>query len=149
MTDHLQSAESFASIFQGQANGLAMMFGGPLYLVGSMLTSAEPGDIDIRCMLTREDAEAMFGEDAGRVGAEWSPAQFALHREELKQSRRLTRRWGARWQPKHHSRIDFQFQLGLMSDVDGLPIFGDADARPRLRLDKVPTSYFAAGRGDP
>jgi hypothetical protein len=39
-----QHAESFARSFVGLANELALLYGGPVYLVGSMLTTVAPGD---------------------------------------------------------------------------------------------------------
>lgn len=146
-------AENFAICFRGQANHLALQFGGPVYLYGSLLTSHEPGDIDVRLHLERDDMITLFGEAPDCHGVEWSPASLLRGREELKQSRRLTRRWCAPRRPRGWGpRIDFQFVISLYSSIEGdgygLPIFGD-DARPRLRLDAVPASYFTAGRGDP
>lgn len=139
----MEQAETFALRFRGNANSLAMAYGGPLYLVGSVLTSLEPGDVDLRLMLERADMEALFGGDFESRGSEWSNAKWRLEREQLKQSRRLTRRWRGgcpAW------RFDFQFQCCLNSERTGLPIMHDA---PHLRLDTVPLSYFSAGRGDP
>jgi hypothetical protein len=138
-----ERAEEFALRFRGWANSLAMAYGGPLYLVGSLLTSAEPGDVDLRLQLAREDMLLWFGEDFDSHGLEWSPAKWRRTREELKQSRRLTRTW--RGYPAR--RFDFQFQCALFSDFDGLPIM--REDKLSLRLDTVPLSYFAAGRGDP
>ena len=138
-----EQADTFALRFRAWANSYAMAYGGPLYLVGSMLTSLEPGDIDLRLQLTREDLELWFGKDFDSHGLEWSPARWRLEREQLKQSRRLTRIWKGgcpAW------RFDFQFQSTLFSDFDGLPIM--REGKPFLRLDTVPLSYFAAGRGD-
>lgn len=138
-----EQAETFALRFVGNANSLALAYGGPLYLVGSVLTSLEPGDIDLRLMLEHADMEALFGGDFEPRGLEWSNAKWRLEREQLKQSRRLTRRWRGgcpAW------RFDFQFQCTLFSDINGLPIMREG---PHLRLDSVPLSYFAAGRGDP
>ena len=140
----LAVAETFALRFRGNANSLAMAYGGPMFLVGSVLTSLEPGDIDLRLILERTEMEALFGKDFDSHGLEWSPAKWRVEREQLKQSRRLTRRWRGgcpAW------RFDFQFQCGLNSDVDGLPIMHEG--KPWLRLDTVPLSYFTAGKGDP
>lgn len=140
-----EKAESFALRFRRVANSYALTYGGPLYLVGSMLTSERPGDIDIRVMIERADIEQLFGENVEGI-PEWTPATYARAREELKQSRRLTRRWcrvGKDW----GTRIDFQFQICLMSDVSGLPVM--RDDKPSLRLDDVPLAYFEAGRGEP
>jgi len=138
-----QRAEEFALRFRAQANSMAMAYGGPLYLVGSMLTSEDPGDVDLRLQLAREDMELWFGEDFDAHNLDWSPAKWRRERESLKQSRRLSRRW--RGYPAR--RFDFQFQCALFSDFDGLPIM--REGHPSLRLDTVPLSYFAAGRGEP
>lgn len=138
-----ERAQDFAIRFRAQANSLAMAYGGPLYLVGSLLTSLDPGDVDLRLQLEREDMLLWFGEDFDAHGIEWSPAKWRREREQLKQSRRLSRRW--RGYPAR--RFDFQFEPALMSDVDGLPIM--REGKPCLRLDTVPLDYFRAGRGEP
>src|SRR4051812_35625609 len=56
-----ERAENFALRFRSNANHLAIAYGGPLYLVGSALTSLLPGDIDLRLLLDRTDCEAMWG----------------------------------------------------------------------------------------
>lgn len=143
----LERAEMFALKFRGQANHLAFQFGGPVYMVGSMLTAATPGDIDIRCVIAREDADLWFGADSDGTGIDWTAGSFARAREELKVSRRMTRRWSNRgWWPEA-TRIDFQFQISLFDDT-GDPIHSHGD-RPRLRLDRVPNDLLIAGRGDP
>lgn len=139
----LERAESFALAFRGNANAIAFQFGGPLYLVGSMLTSLTPGDIDLRLAISREDLIALFGAGADEQSFEWSPARMWMEREQLKQTRRLTRRWRHAYAP----RFDFQFQIVLFGD-DGAPIFGHRD-KPRLRLDAVPDDHLQAGKGDP
>ena len=140
----IERAQEFAIRFRGNANSLAMAYGGPLYLVGSMLTSHEPGDVDIRILLEREKLEMWFGEDFdAHKSIEWTPAKFRLEREQLKQSVRLSRRW--RGYPAR--RFDVQFQSCLMSDFDGLPIM--REGKPTLRLDTVPLDYFRAGWSDP
>jgi len=139
-----ERAEMFALRFRGQANHLAFQFGAPLYLVGSYVHADTPGDIDIRCLIECQDLELWFGRDCDGAGVDWTPGSFARCREELKQSRRLTRRWKPGDVTRH--RIDFQFQTCLLSDVDGEPI---QDDRPRIRLDAVPLDMLRAGRGDP
>lgn len=131
----------FAMNFTDQANSIAYQWGGPLYVVGSMLTSTQPGDLDLRLAIAREDLIALFGKGADEQGSEWSRGRHWKNREELKQSRRLTRRWRRAWAP----RVDFQFCISLFYD-DGGPIWGE---RPRRRLDTVPLEHFNAGRGEP
>lgn len=138
-----ERAEMFAAAFRGQANNLAFQFGGPVYLVGSYLTAEHPGDIDIRQLLAVEDLELWFGPVWQGIGQDWEPTALARHREELKQSRRMTRRWRRGATTARH--IDFQFQNALFNDA-GEPI---QDERPRLRLDAVPNDMLRAGRGDP
>ena len=144
----IEQAETFALRFRGNANHLAIAYGGPLYLVGSALISLTPGDIDLRLLLDRADCEAMWGRRFDHSDIEWSHGKIARHREELKQSRRLTRRWlggaglgGAR-------RFDFQFQTGLFTDDgDRHPVMPE---KPFLRLDTIPLAILLdAGRGDP
>ena len=115
----------------------------------AMLTSDAPGDIDLRLMLDRETAILYWGE--GFDGPSWDgkPAWFARKREELKQSRRLTRTFG-----RGRHRIDFQFQVTLFGNcddrgngIDGSPIM--RGTKPFLRVDTVPDALFSAGRGDP
>lgn len=139
-----ERAEAWALRFRGQANHLAFQFGAPLYLVGSYLHAEEPGDIDIRCLIAREDLEAWFGKDCDGAGLDWTPGSFKRCREELKQSRRMTRRWNRKDRPP--IRIDFQFQESLFSDTTGEPI---QDDRPRIRLDAVPIEMLRAGKGEP
>lgn len=146
----LEHAEQFAIRFRSNANYLAISYGGPLYLVGSCLTSLTPGDIDLRLMLAREDCEAMWGDRFDHSDLEWSPGKLACHREELKQSRRLTRRWkGGAGFGGCVRRFDFQFQSALFSDdPDRHPIM--REDRPALRLDAIPIDILLdAGRGDP
>lgn len=137
-----ERAEHFALSFRNNANHLAVQFGGPVYLVGSVLTSLSPGDVDLRCLIEREDAWALFGKDCDDVHAEWGPGRLARGREELKQSRRLTRRW--RGYPAR--RFDFQFQIVIWDDARTAPILDD---RPRIRLDRIPNDFFQVGRNDP
>lgn len=143
----LEHARLFALRFRGNANHLAIAYGGPLYLVGSALTSLTPGDIDLRLLLDREDCVAMWGQRFDNSDLEWSAGKLARHREELKQSRRLTRRWkgGAGLGVR---RFDFQFQCGLFTDTeDRHPVMRE---QPFLRLDTVPIGILLdAGRGDP
>ena len=136
-------ARTFAGIFRGNANSIAFAYGGPVFLVGSYITDEMPGDIDIRVLLAVEDLELWFGPVWQGIGHDWEPGAFRRHRDELKQSRRLTRRWHG---PTNGMRIDFQFQNSLFDDE------GEAfqpDERPRIRLDAVPNSMLRAGRGEP
>lgn len=138
-----ERGEAFARMMRGFGNELAMLFGGPLYLVGSILTSETPGDIDLRLQLDRETCVLYWGEDWDGPSWDSKPGWFARKREELKQSRRLTRTFsrGGR------ARIDFQFQCTLFSDIDGMPIM--RDDKPFLRVDTVPIALFSAGKGEP
>jgi hypothetical protein len=144
----LDQAEAFAVRFRGNANHLAIGYGGPLYLVGSALTSLVPGDIDLRLLLDRADCEAMWGEHFDRGDLDWSPGKLARHREELKQSRRLTRHWRGGAGLGYARRFDFQFQVGLFVEGgDRHPVMHD---KPFLRLDTIPIDILLdAGRGDP
>jgi hypothetical protein len=147
-TEARERAEQFAIRFRNNANHLAIAYGGPLYLVGSCLTSLTPGDIDLRLLLDRSDCVAMWGEHFDHGSVEWSAGKLARHREELKQSRRLTRRWRGGAGFDGIRRFDFQFQCGLFTDAeDRHPVMPD---KPFLRLDSVPMHILLdAGRGEP
>ena len=136
-----ERAEMWARSFVGWANDYAMLFGGPIYLVGSKLTSLTPGDIDIRVQLDREACALYWGADFDGPSYNASHGWLSRKREELKQSRRITRTFG-----RGRIRIDFQFQCALFRD-DGTPIM--REGRPFLRLDAVPNELFSAGMSDP
>jgi hypothetical protein len=115
-----------------------------------MLTSDAPGDIDLRLMLDRETHLLYWGEGFDGPSWEGKPGWLTRKREELKQSRRLTRTFGR----AGRYRIDFQFQCTLFGNcdelgngIDGNPIM--RGTKPFLRVDTVPDALFGAGRGDP
>jgi hypothetical protein len=129
------AAEWFALSFQRLANALACRLGAPVYLVGSALTSARPGDYDVRVVLGDQDLHRLFGrgyDDVGTVSSQWSPGRWRQGREQLKQSRRLSRMM----------RVNVDFQIQDYVDAERY-----ADL-PRLRLDKAPDGFFEAGKGD-
>lgn len=117
-----------AGALRNQADALASMYGGPVYLVGSALHLADPGDVDLRCVLEEHDWRRLFGR-ADPLNAE--RARMRRYREELKQSRRLARAF--------HYRFDFQFQTVAAFD---------AKHGPRVRVDALPAYVFEAGLGE-
>jgi hypothetical protein len=127
------------------ATGQAGAYGGPVYLVGSGVGEfrlwPDYGwlrDLDIRCIVTPAIAEGLFGPHdivAGDLYA-YSAQAIAMTREQLKQSRRLSRAL--------HCRVDFQFQV--QSDPIACP--PRYIGKPRLRLDTLPDVVFSAGLGD-
>jgi len=141
----MERCEYFALVARPWMNSVALMLGGPVYLVGSCLVSETPGDIDLRCMMEREHVIALWGEDA--LGHDWTPGRYLHHREMLKQSRRMTRSIGRHMVKGVVMRVDFQIETTLYSEVDGLPIM--REGRPHLRLDDVPMAHFTAGLGNP
>lgn len=136
-----ERAELFARSFVGWANEYALLYGGPVYLVGSKLTSFTPGDIDIRLQLDRETCVLWWGADFDGPSYLAPHGWLARKRDELKQARRIARVFG-----RGRIRVDFQFRCTLFRD-DGTPIM--REGKPCLRLDQVPNELFAAGRGDP
>ena len=73
-------AEAFARCWQSKANGLALLFGGPLYLVGSILTETiRPATVDIRCCIEQARTPSRCSA-ATSWESEWTPARFLLHR---------------------------------------------------------------------
>ncbi len=150
-TGPMDRATSVARMLLGFGNGLAMLYGGPLYLVGSICTSPTPGDVDLRLCLDRATCVLYWGDDFGGPSWEAKPGWIARKREELKQSRRLTRTFrGKGGLP----RFDFQFQCSLFKGCDdvGNGVLGEPighDGKPRIRVDTIANEWFAAGMGDP
>lgn len=112
------------------ACAFATRYGGPVYLVGSALREERPGDFDVRLVLDERDLVRLFGER--RIVQDrwwdWTEQDHQRGREQLKQSRRLARRF--------RCNVDFQFQS--LAEAA-------RHAGPRLRLDTVPDATFEAG----
>ena len=127
-------ADWFLVNIKRSANALACRLGGPVYLVGSALDVLNPADFDVRVLLREADLLRLFGKSMMRNGdwTDWTERDVRMGREQLKQSRRLSRRL--------RCNVDFQIQ----SEVD----FKRYEGRPRLRLDTVPLETFEVGFGD-
>lgn len=134
--------ENFAISQVKYASSLALMYGGPMYIVGSSLhkkTKEEISDVDIRCVLNEEDLDRLFGsteEIDERTMA--STRELKIWREALKQSRR----WWSNLPLDHRVRIDFQFQTREEFE-------SKAKRLKTLRLDGLPDDIFDAGRNRP
>ena len=130
------AAKMFAITSRAWANGMAMMLGAPIYLVGSALRLAEPGDLDIRVPMRKVDVLRLFGADMTIRGDDVCPRRWwRIERFNLKQSRRASRMFGA--------NVDFQ-----ITTHDAF--FGEKYARhARLRLDRASDEDLDAGLGDP
>lgn len=128
------AAERLAITMARTACALAVRLGGPVYLVGSALTEPDPADVDVRVVLAAADLERLFGPRLVRGGRwwDWSEQDVRRGREQLKQSRRLSRRFGA--------NVDLQIQ----TEDEARAYAG----RPALRLDSIPAAAFAAGLGE-
>ena len=125
----------WALSFRGLANSFASRYGGPLFLVGSALSMASPADYDVRVIVESEDYRRLFGEPGALSGDGedvFTTQTWARLREELKQSRRCSRRM--------RCNVDFQIQVGYQAKYRD---------RPALRLDRARSDFFDAGRGEP
>ena len=120
-----------ATALRLQANALASIYGGPIYMVGSALRLEDPGDVDLRCVLEEHDWRRLFG-GLDQHGREKERTTMRRYREELKQSRRLARSF--------RYRFDFQFQARATFE---------AKHGPRVRVDTLPDDVLAAGLGNP
>lgn len=130
-----QPAQDFVWAFAPNADSLAMLYGGHLYLVGSALTSEHPGDMDVRVCLSREDWVRLFGDDQTiKEGATQTVQWWAWTRECLKISRRMTRRYQNRW------RIDIQLQREEVFQVH---------PGAKFQLDRAPDHLLGVGLGEP
>lgn len=127
------AADWLSLVMRPTANSLACRLGGPVYLCGSALTVARPADVDVRVVLAEHDIERLFGRPKPRGdGLDWTERDLRRGREQLKQSRRLSRRF--------RCNVDFQIQTEDEHAAHA--------GRPRLRLDTVPDDVLAAGLGD-
>lgn len=112
----------------GHANALYARFGHPVWLVGSVLTSPEPRDVDIRIMIPTDEFEARFG-----------PWQLCCADWELGwEQHPKTKRWAmacakeGRWfSTLLQQNVDFQIQADRLREHH-------AD-KPRVRLDTMHT----------
>lgn len=115
------------------ANAIACRLGGPVYLCGSALSVWRPADYDVRVVLAEHDLARLFGKAKPRGdGLDWTERDLRRGREQLKQSRRLSRRF--------RCNVDFQIQTEAEHAAH--------EGCPRLRLDTVPDDVLAAGMGD-
>mgnify|MGYP000691666642 CR=1 FL=1 len=127
------ASEWFCLSARGTANAIACRLGGPVYLTGSALTQARPADVDVRVVLADHDLARLFGKEKPRDDVfDWSERDLRRGREQLKQSRRLSRRF--------RCNVDFQIQTEAEHAAH--------EGRPRLRLDTVPDEALGAGLGD-
>lgn len=126
------ASEWFAMVARTTANAIACRLGGPVYLCGSAMTLPRPSDLDVRVVLAEHDVARLFGRDKPANIGEWSERELRRGREQLKQSRRMSRRF--------RCNVDFQIQTEAEAAA--------YEGRPRLRLDAVPDDVLAAGLGD-
>lgn len=57
----MKDLRQFLKFFRRNANGIAVRYGGPVFLVGSACTSFKPNDYDIICVLTDAEMRRNFG----------------------------------------------------------------------------------------
>lgn len=119
----------------GLANTYAASYGGPLYLVGSALSEPYPFDLDLRLVVPASTITLIYGDDEREDGEPWSRCRLHMAYDRLKQSRRLTRRYGLLG-----IAIDFQVQ-----SEDSAPRYA---TKPRRRLDSIPDWFWRAGESD-
>lgn len=129
------AADWFRYAFIGLANACAASYGGPVYLCGSALRKAKPGDFDVRVVVSDVDMRRLFGPDKNerKDGDCWNEREWRIARERLKQSRRFSRA----------TRVNVDFQIQSEDEA------ARHENEPRLRLDKAPDGFFRAGRGEP
>lgn len=130
------ASEWFGLSARSTANAIACRLGGPVYLCGSALSVRRPADYDVRVVLAEHDLARLFGKETQRGDGDifdWTERDLRRGREQLKQSRRLSRRF--------RCNVDFQIQTEAEHAAH--------EGRPRLRLDNVPDDVLAAGLGDP
>jgi len=133
----------FLKQFRRNANGLALRYGAPVWLVGGALQQEEPRDYDVRMILTIDQLERIYGpcftrtlieHNGKRVLARTMENLFDFDEWEwrrgydgLKVSRIMSRRM---FKP-----VDFQIQTEQEA--------GSYSSLPRLRLDTAPDWVLA------
>jgi len=116
-------ASWFVEAFARAADGLAKLYGAPIWLVGSALTKERPRDIDIRIVLCECEMRRRYGtrfpqiQHGGYTLWEWRRAV-----DNIKQSRALMNYGG------------YPIDLQIQSQGEAAPYA----TRPRIRLDTAP-----------
>lgn len=130
--DAEQPWHDFVFAFQQNANSLAILYGGPVFLVGSGLTKAAPRDWDVRIVISELDRLRLFGsKDTDWIDgfSQWGPARWRLELESLRACRRMGERY---------KRFRFDLQIQELDYV-----LARHRNSPRLRLDSAPDDIFA------
>ncbi len=131
----MYTRDKFLEFFRRSANGLAIRYGGPVFLVGGACTGPA-NDWDIVCVLSHESMRRNFGESYGEDGntrtlanlydyAEW---EHKLAYYEMKVNRIMSKRFGV--------TIDFKVQSvkeAYSSTHKG---------KPSIRCDSLPDHFF-------
>lgn len=127
--------ENFVRYFQRCANGLAMRFGGKVYLVGGAVTEPKPRDYDVRVVVSQLDFLRLFGFPAKeyRIENQWGEAEWNRAAENLKQSREAFIYCHA----LDCRNVDVQIQTVAEAN-------GHLD-KPRVRIDAANAKHLSGG----
>lgn len=127
----------FVEEFRRNANGLALRYGGPVYLVGGALTDEAPRDYDVRIIVPRNEFNRLY--DVADITKrrvddlyEYTSWEWRRGYDNLKQSRIMS------------SRMWVCVDLQIQSEQEANNYLG----KPRLRLDSAPAWVLKAGRKD-
>ncbi len=127
---HLRARPDRLFLLRRWANGVAGLYGEPVYLCGSALVddNGSPRDWDVRVRLDSEAFTARYGEpdlwECEGVTGDWTSVRWRWAADAAKQTRRAWR----------HTRLNIDFQTMPAAYWDR--VYGN---RPRVRLDTAPT----------
>lgn len=135
MSEDRSLKDFFLEAFQEQANHYAIYYQAPIYLVGSVLTSDNPRDIDVRVVLTERQMYRHYGKVIGaKATREWKSWMWRRAADQVKRSR----------QAVLGMTLDFQIQ----SEEESSGYMNNPEKHPRVRIDIVPDWVLNAGKKD-
>lgn len=126
---HLTGDPGKIFLLRRWANGVAGLYGEPVYLCGSALRDDNPSprDWDVRLRMSHADFAARYGDpdvwDVEGATGKWTDVRWRWAADNVKQTRRAWR----------HTRANVDFQVYPAGHWDS--VYGD---KPRARLDTAP-----------
>lgn len=121
----MNKVETYKLMFGGWANQIASRFDAKVYLVGSVLYSDDPRDVDIRVVIPDDLFEARYGSVLEWIDETWRTPWGECRQKWSRDIRKI----GNDLARIYHLNIDFQIDPESVAKCHG--------DRPRVRLDDI------------